>query len=85
MESQWNVSPGIFTYTSLTQEFAELILQFLDDARRHDGLEARYRRERAYGAYMSWRALVRDGIDPTIFSEDDRRLEALLSQHAFGM
>ncbi|PWF55592.1 hypothetical protein C7C56_001360 [Massilia glaciei] len=85
MNSQSNFSRNRFSYTSITQEFADQILQFMADAQRHNGLEARFRRERAYGAYMCWRALVRDEIDPAIFNDDDCRLEALLSLQSFGM
>lgn len=66
-------------YASITGHCGDLIGQFMADARRHKGIESQYRRERAYGIYMGWRALVAETADPEIYFQDDCRLEALLS------
>jgi hypothetical protein len=69
-----------YSYATITEHCAEQIAQFLAEAHRHSGREARYRLERAYGAYIGWRALVAEYADPAAFYADDRRLEALLKQ-----
>jgi hypothetical protein len=61
--------PNPHTYASITGACGDLIGQFMADARRHTGIEAQYRRERAYGVYMGWRALVAETADPKIISK----------------
>jgi len=73
-----------YSYASITQHCFEQIYQFVTEASRHTGLEARYRHERAYGVYMGWRALVAEHTEPNRFFEDDRRLESLLVAHQHG-
>lgn len=51
---------------------------FMTDAKRHAGMEALMRRERAYGLYIGWRALAVEMTNAGDFARDDRRLEALL-------
>ncbi|MDQ1814424.1 hypothetical protein RBA41_14020 [Massilia sp. CCM 9210] len=74
-----NYVSGPYTCESLTERSAELISHFMVEARRYSDLEARLRRERAYGVYMGWRTLVMDSAAAGVFAADDRRLEELLS------
>lgn len=71
---------GPLSYMAITRRCAEQIRQFMASARRHVGIDARYRREQAYGVYMGWRALVFDIADPAEFARDDARMEALLGE-----
>ena len=70
-----------YQYGWITGRCAEHINQIMAEARRHTGHQYQYRVERAYGAYMGWRALVMDSTDPVRFANDDREMEALLKQN----
>jgi hypothetical protein len=67
-------------YEWITRRCTDQIEQAMADARRHSGLESRYRTERAYGVYMGWRALVMELADPAEFARDDKNLEGLLEK-----
>jgi hypothetical protein len=67
-----------YTYTSITHHCGEQIAQFMVDSRRHTGVESQFCKERAYGVYMGWRALVAESADPITYARDDRRFESLL-------
>lgn len=67
-----------FSYRLITEHCSQQISQFMAEAVRHKDDEARYRRERAYGVYIGWRALVAERTPHDIFYSDDRRLEQLL-------
>ncbi|NHZ37808.1 hypothetical protein [Massilia rubra] len=71
--------PRHYSYAAITTHCAAQIAQFMAEARRRSGAEACYRRERAYGVYIGWRALVGGHADQAMFHRDDLRLEALLS------
>ena len=76
----WKQRP--YTYEEITASCALQIVLFMNEAFRHAGEEAVLRRERAYGVYMGWRALVAENTDPARFFQDDRRLEELLRRTA---
>jgi hypothetical protein len=67
------------TYDHVTGHVSEQMSYFMIDARRHAGIDALMRRERAYGLYMGWRALAVEMTNAAQFARDDRRLEALLA------
>jgi hypothetical protein len=71
--------PRVYSYAAITAHCAGQIAQFMAESRRKSGVEACYRRERAYGVYIGWRALVGGHADQGMFQRDDLRLEALLS------
>lgn len=67
-----------YYYRTVTQRCKNQIEQFIGEAHRHQGAEAQYRYERAYGVYMGWRALAMDHASDDEFARDDASLEALL-------
>jgi hypothetical protein len=67
------------TYDHVTGHVTEQMSYFMTDARRHAGVDALMRRERAYGLYMGWRALAVEMTSAAQFACDDRRLEAMLA------
>lgn len=71
--------PRVYPYREITAHCSAQIENLIADARRNKGLEKRYRMERAYGVYMGWRTLVMEHTDPLLFSEDDKRLEQMIS------
>lgn len=71
--------PAPYSYAAITAHCAAQIAQFMAESRRKSGAEACYRRERAYGVYIGWRALVGGHADQALFLRDDLRLEALLN------
>jgi hypothetical protein len=66
------------TYDHVTGHVTEQMAYFMTEARRHAGVDALVRRERAYGLYIGWRALAVEMTSAAQFACDDRRLEALL-------
>lgn len=79
MKSPYDKIPRSYTYGAITQHCFEQMCQLMTEAAHKKGHEARCRRERAYGIYMGWRALVAEHTDPALFYSDDRRLEAALN------
>ena len=67
----------LFSYDEITKIATAQIKLYMDASRRASGAEARDRRERAYGVYMGWRALVETHPDREKFVTDDARLEAM--------
>lgn len=67
-----------FTYREITDAAHERIIQFMDESRRHSGIQSATRREWAYGVYMGWRTLVAGRAETVAYRRDDRMLEALL-------
>ena len=71
----------MFSYEEVTRTAADQIRLYVQAAhrRRATPAEARDRKERAYGVYMGWRALVESHPDRHRFNSDDRLLESLLT------
>ena len=78
MKPSPSIMPKRHDYESLTRHCGRLIDDFMTEARRYSGLQARVRRERAYGVFIGWRSIVVEIADPETFFHDDRRFEALL-------
>jgi hypothetical protein len=76
-----SASSIIFSYAEITRISAEQITMHLNAARRRSiQSESRDCRERAYGAYLAWRALVGHYSNRAQFHADDGMLESLLMQ-----
>lgn len=69
---------GVYDYEVITRRCAQQLFQLMGEARRHAGVEAEARRERAYGVYLAWRAVVMEKADPSQFRSDDHLMEQLL-------
>ena len=66
-------------YDTLTEHCREQICRCLLRASQEQGTYAMALRERAFGVYTGWRALVIESADPTAFSFDDLELSELVS------
>lgn len=69
---------GVYNYEVITRRCAQQLFQFMGEARRRVGVEAQARRERGYGVYLAWRAVVMENADPSQFRDDDQLMEQML-------
>ena len=74
----------MFTYSTITDSVEETIRGFLHDVQYCHDENAWLKIEKAYGAYMTWRALVFGKVPSVVFSRDDERIEKMLRNCRFG-